>query len=497
LGSGWINAVHPDDRAAVMALWKRSVDSQTRFITTYRLRHRDGHYTPMAVVGTVVMEWQAATGWIGSCQDLTEARRNEEALRHSEERLRFLDELGQATRALVDASQIMALTARKLGEYLGADRCAYADVEADGDTFTIRSDWSRAGVASSAGVYSLTLFGPQAVHDLRREVFLVVNDVDRELGDGGGGRMFNAIGIKAIVCAPLVKTGQLVAMMAVHQATPRHWTDREVAIIGEVVDRCWAHIERVRSTALLKDQDRRKDEFLATLAHELRNAAWVDGKRVFVEVNDNGIGIPPEEQGKLFQMFTQLPNTATRSQGGLGIGLSLVKTLATLHGGLVRVHSLGLDQGSTFTVELPLISTREPVNSGVPPDMVESSGRMRVLVVEDNVDGLDALVNLLQLTGYVVRGASDGVAGLEVAQTFAPHVALLDLGLPKMDGLTLAQELRRAPQLAGVKLVALTGWGSTKDKARTQEAGFDLHLTKPIDVGELLKVLSQLQSEMV
>ena len=99
----------------------------------------------------------------------------------------------------------------------------------------------------------------------------MVRDVDRELGDEGGGRMFNAIGIKAIICAGLVKGGRLVAMMAVHQATPRDWTQREIGLVAEVVERCWAHIERVRDAAMLREQDRRKDEFLATLAHELRN----------------------------------------------------------------------------------------------------------------------------------------------------------------------------------------------------------------------------------
>jgi GAF domain-containing protein len=179
--------------------------------------------------------------------------------------------MGQATRAMTDAMQIMAVTARMLGEHLGVTRCAYADVEADNDRFTIRSDWSADGVASSAGVYSLDLFGPQATTNLRHGRNLVVHDVDRELGDDGGGRMFNAIGIKAVICAPLVKDSRLVALMAVHDATPRHWSEADIAIVGEVVDRCWAHIERVRDAAMLREQDRHKDEFLATLAHELRN----------------------------------------------------------------------------------------------------------------------------------------------------------------------------------------------------------------------------------
>ncbi len=164
-------------------------------------------------------------------------------------RLAFLDRVGQLTREINDAATVMTVVARELGLYLGATRCAYADVDADSDRFTIRSDWSQPGVPSSQGVYSLALFGPLAVSNLRRGRPLVVHDVDAELGDDGGGRMFNAIGIKAIVCASLVKEGRLVALMAVHQAEPRRWTDGEVALVSEIVDRCWSHIERIRDGA--------------------------------------------------------------------------------------------------------------------------------------------------------------------------------------------------------------------------------------------------------
>ncbi len=615
------NGLHPDDRAHVVRAFEQAQDPQMR--TVYDVEYR--------TIGKEdqVLRWVAAKGRalfddagqctriLGTAIDITTRKEAESRWHESAARLSLLDRIGQATRPLTDAMQLMEVTAQLLGEHLGASRCAYADVEADNDRFTIRADWSVPGLPSSAGVYSLDLFGPQATSRLRQGHNLVVDDVDLELGDEGGGRMFNAIGIKAIICAGLMKAGRLVAMMAVHQTTPRRWTAHEIGIVEEVVDRCWAHIERVRDAAALAEQDKRKDEFLATLAHELRNpiaplryatallksadtphrlahaqdvierqsghlarliddlldvsrinrglielrrevvpvsslllqaveasksvldraghrltlqlpddsakvdadparivqavtnllnnaakytpdggevrlSAWVSGTQVVIEVVDNGVGIPPQDQGKLFQLFTQLPHTGSRTQGGLGIGLSLVKRLVEMHGGKVRVHSAGLDEGSTFTLELPLgvVPVPEaPVGGPLPEPALMDKGRGRILVVEDNEDGLETLMMLLEAEGHEVRGASSGVKALEVAAAWQPQVVLLDLGLPHMDGYTVAAKLREKPGLTGTRVVALTGWGAQKDREKTAAAGFDAHLTKPIDPEVLLQSL--------
>ncbi|AVR96010.1 hybrid sensor histidine kinase/response regulator [Pseudoduganella armeniaca] len=205
------------------------------------------------------VQYVAATG-----ADITERRQ-------VEARLRLLDAIGEATRVATDARAIMAEATRLLGEHLAVTRVAYADLEPDNDRFTIRHDWTVPGAISTAGVYSLDLFGSRATSNLRVGRTLLINDVDRELAPGDGDDMFNAIGIKAIICCPLVKGGALVAMMAVHQQQPRTWTADEIALVEAVVERCWAHIERVRSTEALHQADRHKSEFLATLAHELRN----------------------------------------------------------------------------------------------------------------------------------------------------------------------------------------------------------------------------------
>ena len=184
-------------------------------------------------------------------RDISPQRRAEEALRKSEERFQFLNNLGEQTREISDPKLIMATVARLLGEHLHVSRCAYADVEADSERFTIQQDYTD-GCASTVGDYQLSLFCPRAVHDLLAGRTLVIRDVDAELSSGKGAEMFNAIDIKAIVCCPLAKEGRLRAMMAVHQTVPRNWADWEIALVQEVVERCWASIEHAWANAVLR-----------------------------------------------------------------------------------------------------------------------------------------------------------------------------------------------------------------------------------------------------
>lgn len=200
--------------------------------------------------------------------DVTEARQSEHALLASERRFRFLDELTEASRLLADPMRIMEVSSRLLGKQLGASRCAYAEVEANGEDFTILHDYTDGG-SSSVGRYQLSWFGPRAATDLRAGRKLVIRDVDTELSPAEGGATFNRIGVKAIVCFPLVKEGRLRAMMAVHQNKPRSWTDDEIALISEVVERCWATIERARAEADLRAASVRSE----TLAQGVADAA--------------------------------------------------------------------------------------------------------------------------------------------------------------------------------------------------------------------------------
>ncbi|MCX7283168.1 MAG: GAF domain-containing protein, partial [Novosphingobium sp.] len=196
-------------------------------------------------------------GFVKIFRDRTAEHEAEAALRASEARLRFFGDLEERLFSSSDATQAMRDAAEMLGQVLGASRCAYADVEADNDSFWIRSDYHAPGVASSVGIYSLNLFGPRAAADMRSGSTLVVNDVAMELQPGEGREMFQAIGIGAIVCCPLVRNGSLAAMMAVHQDQPRHWSATEIALIREAAERCWAHVERVGAEARLRESEER------------------------------------------------------------------------------------------------------------------------------------------------------------------------------------------------------------------------------------------------
>jgi PAS domain S-box-containing protein len=261
-------ALHPDDRERVLAETRAVLASprQARYRCEYRtVAAGNGQARWMVTRGRVMRDDAGRPlRLIGTTLDITERRQ-------VEARLRLLDTIGEATRVATEPDAIMAHSTRLLGEYLGVTRVAYADLEPDNDRFTIRHDWHVDGAISTVGVYSLDLFGSRATSNLRVGRTLLIDDVDRDLAPGDGLEMFNQIGIKAIICCPLVRQGRLVAMMAVHQQQPRTWSPDEVALVEAVVDRCWAHIERVRSTEALREADRRKSEFLATLAHELRN----------------------------------------------------------------------------------------------------------------------------------------------------------------------------------------------------------------------------------
>jgi signal transduction histidine kinase/DNA-binding response OmpR family regulator len=202
---------------------------------------------------------------------------------------------------------------------------------------------------------------------------------------------------------------------------------------------------------------------------------------MLIRVRDNGIGIEPAAIANLFQMFSQLRPALERSEGGLGIGLSLVKGLIALHGGSVEAHSGGVGRGSEFIVRLPLAAQQLSTQEGGDARPQAGGLARRILVVDDNRDATETLAALLAADGHQVKTAFDGEEALSVARTFEPDVAVIDIGLPKKNGYDVARELRQLQSSEPLTLVALTGWGQAEDKTRSRSAGFDEHLTKPVD----------------
>ena len=194
-------------------------------------------------------------------------------------------------------------------------------------------------------------------------------------------------------------------------------------------------------------------------------------------------------------MFTQVGRNMDRAQGGLGIGLTLVRRLTEMHGGSVKADSPGPGRGSTFTVRLPLAEPADqPVETGATPGVAPAvrGRRLKVLVVDDNVDGADSLAMLLGLYGHDARTAHGGVEGLATVHEFRPDVVFLDIGLPGLNGLEVARRVRQELPDSGILLVALTGWGSEEDRRRSKEAGFDHHMTKPVDAADVETLLTSI-----
>ncbi|HET9940234.1 MAG TPA: ATP-binding protein [Candidatus Eisenbacteria bacterium] len=214
-----------------------------------------------------------------------------------------------------------------------------------------------------------------------------------------------------------------------------------------------------------------------------------DQDRIVIRIRDTGIGIPPDVLPRVFDLFVQADRSLTRSQGGLGIGLTLVKRLVEMHGGRVQAASDGLGRGCEFTVTLPIASPSDIGGDDERRDVDVRAESRRVLVVEDDSDSAQSLAMLLQIWGHHVEIAHDGHQALDAARSFGPEIVLLDIGIPGLDGYEVAERLR-SEHGAELKLIALTGYGREDDQQRSREAGFDRHITKPLEPPRLREMLA-------
>ncbi len=221
-----------------------------------------------------------------------------------------------------------------------------------------------------------------------------------------------------------------------------------------------------------------------------------DGNEVVLRIVDSGIGISPEMLPRVFQMFVQETQSIARSQGGLGLGLAIAHNLVQAHGGSITAESRGTGEGSTFTIRLPRVRTEGQRSSAPPPRLaVEKPASLQVLIVDDHEDAATMLGLMLRRLGHTHQMAHDGETALGALDSFTPDVALLDIGLPDMDGYELAKRIRAKMAEKGIKLIALTGYGQESDRRKAYEAGFDIHLVKPLSRATLEATLAQLAAE--
>ena len=570
---GWAAAVHPDDAQPTIDGWNEAVVKRQTFEFEHRVRRHDGEWRNFSIRAVPVFEDGQIQEWVGVHIDVTDRATAMDALTASELRLR----------AATDAARLGIWTWQPEGDLVVWENARPYEIF---------------GIDQADPPVNAARFATEFLHPDDREIF---EAAARRTIEAGAPFVFD--------CRVRRVDGEQRWIEFTGKATTG--ITEPVKIIGTVLDitERKAVEDKLRSFAAeLSETDRRKDEFLATLAHELRNplapirnglqlmrlsgyaAATVEkttammerqlkqmvrlvddlldvsrinrdklqlqkervtlaavltqavetsrpliassghelvvaapiepvvldadvtrliqvfsnlvnnaakfsdrGSRIWltaeaandaevtVTVKDNGVGIPAEMLPKIFDMFVQVDGTLERSQGGLGIGLTLVKRLVELHGGAVEARSDGLGRGSEFIVRLPRVAANE--ESGKSPDQNEdnATAQHKVLVADDNVDAAESLVEMLRMMGNTVHQASDGLQAVEGAALFQPDVIVLDIGMPKLNGYEACRRIREQPWGKQATLIALTGWGQEEDKRRSKEAGFDHHLVKPID----------------
>ena len=454
-GRTWAeDMLHPDDQAGAGKAWAHSVATGTPYEMTYRLRHRSGDYRwILARALPLHNEAGAVIKWLGTDTDIHEKKLAEEALQEANHR----------------KDEFLAMLAHELRNPLAPISAAAQVLRlAPGQPDKVRQ---YSEVISRQVNHMTTL-----VNDLLDVSRVTRGMVQLEMAE---------VDVKAVVTQaaeqvhPLIEAGKhsLVVQLGAARAS----------VLGD----------RARLIQVTANLLANAAKYTPAGGRILLSVAPADGK-VRIDVADNGSGIDSDLLPQVFDLFVQGKRTPDRAQGGLGLGLALVKNIVAMHGGQVRVRSAGAGQGSTFTVELPLASgTVAAPAAPAAPAPAAVRGQRRILLVDDNVDAAQTLAALLEAAGHLVRTVNDPRAALPAAVTQMPDVFILDIGMPGIDGHALARQLRSQPALSGAVYIALTGYGQASDRASSRDAGFDHHLVKPVDAGRLLAVLDSQDEQPV
>jgi len=455
--------VHPQDRPRVEQEVAAALDPRGNGVydTEYRIVRSDGTERWVAVRGHASRPGGDATGiprrFVGTLMDITNRKGAEEALR-------------EANRQLAEADrrkdEFIAILSHELRNPLAPIRYALPLLERE--------------ALGDAAARAVSVINRQ-VHHLVRLVDDIL-DVSR-LTRGKIELRRERVTLESILGA------------ATEAASPAIVAGRHTLTAALPDEPIWVDGDSGRITQALTNLLNNSAKYTPAGGQIALEATREDGQAV-IRVRDNGIGIDPQALPTLFEMFRQI-NRGDRPQGGLGIGLAFARRLVEMHGGSIEAHSAGAGRGSEFVVRLPVIAEAHASDLQATASATRvASGRLKVLVVDDNADFVQMLATSLESVGHNVRKALDGRSAIAVAVSYRPDVVLLDLGMPVMGGLEVARELRRRPETADVRLVALTGWGQAQDRRRTEEAGFQHHLTKPTDPQELQALLEHFAGEL-
>ncbi|MFZ2171435.1 MAG: ATP-binding protein, partial [Methylococcaceae bacterium] len=265
-------------------------------------------------------------------------------------------------------------------------------------------------------------------------------------------------------------------------------------IISQITGPQWIDGDRVRLAQVLSNLLNNAAKYTGE-GGKITLTVMRDGSDAVIEVRDTGIGISSDVLPHVFDLFIQADRSLAHSQGGLGLGLTLVRQLVEIHGGTVTAASAGIGKGSSFTVRLPALSMESSIAELPLTKSVLPMPKFRILVVDDYADAAESMAMLLKAEGHEVETADCGMKAIERAQAFRPQVVLLDIGLPDLDGYEVAKRLRALPETRDVTLIALTGYGQAEDRKRSQSAGFNHHLLKPVDFAKLSDLLACSQSQ--
>ncbi len=453
-GYGWTQALHPDDVEPTLSAWTAAVATGAKFSVEHRVRMRDGQYRTYAVRALPMLDERGKVlEWVGVHTDVTEIREAQRTIERQNEELR---------RADASKDVFLATLSHELRNPMAPIRAA-ADLLGHPQVPEERLHWA-------GGV-------------IRRQVAHVSHLLD------------DLLDIARITQGKITLRKRLVAIdevvaSALEAVRPLAESRGHRVVVDLTTPAAVVHGDPARLSQVLGN--------LLTNACKYTDAgglielkALVDDTSVRIEVRDNGIGLDSAAIPHLFEMFQQKAGEE-RTAGGLGVGLALVRGLVELHGGRVEAHSDGPGHGSRFVVSLPAPRTQEPEQPPPPAGPPVLPDLWRVLVVDDNEDAGQTLGEVLRLAGHVVRVCASGREAVTCASEFHPHIALIDLGMPGMDGYALAGALRAEPRTSGVHLVALTGWAQPEDRQRTQHAGFAAHLVKPVDPAEVLQLIARL-----